>query len=53
MLYMGTYRGAYCSELLVAAVVEAKEREYSVEHGPLFVNLVTLVHGLVSLVDQV
>ena len=31
----------------------AKEREHSVEHGPDFVNLVRLVHGLVRLIDQV
>ena len=31
----------------------AKEREHSVEHGPDFVNLVGLVHGLVLLIDQV
>ena len=35
------------------AVVAAKEREHSVEHGPDFVDLVGLVHGLVHLIDQV
>ena len=35
------------TELLAGAVVAAKEREHSVEHGPDFVNLVELVHGLV------
>ena len=39
--------------LLAWAVIAAKEREHSVEHGPDFVNLVGLVHGLVRLVDQV
>ena len=41
------------AELLAGAVVAAKEREHSVEHGPDFVNLVGLVHGLVRLIDQV
>ena len=41
------------AELLAGAVVAAKEREYSVEHGLRFVNLVGLVHGLVRLIDQV
>ena len=41
------------AELLVGAVVVAKEREHSVEHGPDFVNLVGLVHGRVRLIDQV
>ena len=41
------------AELLAGAVVSAKEREHSVEHGPKFVNLVRLVHGLVRLIDQV
>ena len=41
------------TELLAGAVVAAKEREHSVEHGPDFVNLVRLVHGLVRLIDQV
>ena len=41
------------AELLVGAVVVAKEREHSVEHGPDFVNLVGLVHGLLRLIDQV
>ena len=41
------------AELLAGAVVAVKEREYSVEHGPDFVNLVGLVHGLVRLIDQV
>ena len=41
------------AELLAGAVVAAKEREHSVEHGPDFVNLVRLVHGLVRLIDQV
>ena len=38
---------------LAGAIVAAKEREHSVEHGPDFVNLVRLVHGLVRLIDQV
>ena len=41
------------SELLAGAVVVAKEREHSVEHGPDFVILVGLVHGLDRLIDQV
>ena len=41
------------AELLAGAVVAAKEREHSVEHGPDFVNLVGLVHDLVRLIDQV
>ena len=41
------------AELLAGAVVVAKEREHSVEHGPDFVNRVGLVHGLVRLIDQV
>ena len=41
------------AELLSGAVVAAKEREHSVEHGPHFVNLVQLVHGLICLIDQV
>ena len=41
------------AELLAGAVVEVKEREHSVEHGPDFVNLVGLVHGLVRLINQV
>ena len=41
------------AELLAGAVVAAKEREHSVEHGPDFVNLVRLVHGLVRLIHQV
>ena len=41
------------AELLAGAVVAAEEREHSVEHGPDFVNLVGLVHGLVRLIDQV
>ena len=41
------------AELLAGAVVAAKKREHSVEHGPDFVNLVGLVHGLVRLIDQV
>ena len=41
------------AELLEGAVVAAKEREHSVEHGPDFVNLFGLVHGLVRLIDQV
>ena len=41
------------AELLAGAVVAAKEREYSVEHGPDFLNLVGLVHGHVPLIDQV
>ena len=41
------------AELLAGAVVAAKEREHSVEHGPDFVNLVRLVHVLVRLIDQV
>ena len=40
------------AELLAGAVVAAKEREHSVEHGPDFVNLVGLVHGLVRLINQ-
>ena len=39
------------AELLVGAVVAAKERVHSVEHGPDFVYLVGLVHGLVLLID--
>ena len=39
------------AELLAGAVVAAKEREHSVEHGPDFVYLVGLVHGLVRLID--
>ena len=39
--------------MLAGAVITAKEREHSVEHGPDFVNLVKLVHGLVRLIDQV
>ena len=34
-------------------MVAAKEKEHSVEHGPHFVNLVRLVHGLFCLIDQV
>ena len=41
------------AELLAGAVVPAKEREHSVEHGPDFADLVGLVHGLVRLIDQV
>ena len=41
------------AELLAGAVVAAKERVHSVEHGPDFVNLNGLVHGLVRLIDQV
>ena len=41
------------AELLAGAVVAAKEREHSVEHGPDFVNLVGLVQGLVHLIDLV
>ena len=41
------------AELLAGAVVAAKEKEHSVEHGPDFVNLVGLVHGLIHLIDQV
>ena len=41
------------AELLAGAAAVAKEREHSVEHGPDFVNLVGLVHGLVRLIDQV
>ena len=41
------------AELLAGAVVAAKEREHSVEHGPRFVNLVRLVHSIVCLIDQV
>ena len=41
------------AELLAGAVVAAKEREHSVGHGPDFVNLVGLVHGLVRVIDQV
>ena len=41
------------AELLAGAVVAVKEREHSVEHGPDFVNLVGLVHGLIRLVEQV
>ena len=41
------------AELLAGAVVAAEEREHSVEHGPDFVNLAGLVHGLVRLIDQV
>ena len=41
------------AEFLAGAVVAAKERKHSVEHGPHFVNLVGLVHGLVRLTDQV
>ena len=33
------------AQLLAGAVVAAKEREHSVEHGDDFVNLVGLVHG--------
>ena len=40
------------AELLADAVIAAKEREHSVEHGPHFVNLVGLVHGLVRLVHD-
>ena len=39
------------AELLAGAVVAAKEREHSVEHGPDFVYLVGLVHGLIRLID--
>ena len=39
--------------MLAGAIVAAKEREHSVEHGPDFVDLVGLVHGLVRLIDQV
>ena len=40
------------AELLAGGgVVAAKEREHSVEHGPDFVYLVGLVHGLVRLID--
>ena len=45
--------GVVQAELLAGAVVAAEEREHSVEHGPDFVNLVGLVHGLVRLIDQV
>ena len=38
---------------MAGGVIAAKEREHSVKHGPDFVNLVGLVHGLVRLVDQV
>ena len=41
------------AEFLVGAVVAAKEREHSVELGPYFVNLVSSVHSLVCLIDQV
>ena len=41
------------AELLAGAVVVAKEREHPVKHGPDFVNLVRLVHGLIRLIDQV
>ena len=41
------------AELLAGAAVATKEREHSFEHGPDFVNLVGLVHGLVRLIDQV
>ena len=41
------------AELLAGAVVAVKEMEHSVEHGPHFVNLAGLVHGLVRLIDQV
>ena len=39
------------AELLAGAVVAAKAREHSVEHGPDFVNLVELVHSLIRLID--
>ena len=38
------------AKLLVGAVIAAKEREHSVRHGPDFVNLAGLVHGLVRLI---
>ena len=41
------------AELLAGAVVAAKETEHFVEHGPDFVNLIGLVHGLVHLIDKV
>ena len=41
------------AELLEGIVAGAKEREHSVEHGPRFVNLVGLVHGLILLIYQV
>ena len=41
------------TELLAGAVVAAKEREHSVEHGPHLVYLVGLEHSLVCLIDQV
>ena len=50
---LGGNRALVKAELLVGAVVAAKEKEHSVEHGPDFVNLVGLVHGLVRLIDQV
>ena len=48
---LGGNRALVEAELLAGAVVAAKEREYSVEHGPDFVYLVGLVHGLVRLID--
>ena len=50
---LGGNHALFKAELLVGAVVAAKEREYSVNHGPHFVNLVVLAHGLVHLIDQV
>ena len=40
------------AELLAGAVVAAKEKEHSLEHGPHFVNLVGLVYSLVHLINQ-
>ena len=41
------------SRLSFLAVVAAKEKKHSFEHGTHFVNLVELVHGLFCLIDQV
>ena len=41
------------AEFLAGAVVSEEEREKSVKHGPLFVNLVRLVHNFICLIDLV
>ena len=40
------------AEFFVGAVVAAKEREHSVEHGPHFVNLVGLVHSIICQMQE-
>ena len=53
MAVLGGKHALIEAELLVGAIVAAKEREHSVENGPEIVNLVGLVHGFVRLIDQV